>query len=296
MAAHEGNVPGSGYRDLEYSEHGPVAVITLNRPEVMNALSRAMEGELHDALRHADADPRVRAIVLTGTGRAFCSGYDMADFEDMPNPDEDYAADVIGAWYRRNHEELDNVRHLWRLATPVITAVNGYCMGGGLWYALASDITIAARDAVFAQPEVRMTSSSTFLFAALCGWKVANRYALTGDHFDAQEALRIGVVNEVVEPRDLQDAALRLANRIALVPEASVRINKAVTMMGLLAAGLESGLILNGALNALVHSSFGPERERLDEAMASGGLKAFLKARDDAFRPEPFGPRADPPT
>lgn len=281
------------YHSLLYSVDGPVATITLDRPHVMNALSLEMEQELHDALRVADRDRAVRAIVLTGSGRAYCSGYDMGDFEDMPDPDEDYAADVIGAWHRRNLEEIDHIRELWRLSTPVISAVNGYCMGGGFWYALASDVTIASTAAVFAQPEVRMTSSSTFLFAALCGWKVANRYALTGDHFDATEALRIGVVNEVVAPEELLPTAIRLANRIALVPEASVRFNKAVTMMGLLASGLESGLILNGALNALVHSAYGPEREMLDRAMAEGGLKDFLKARDAPFRPEPFGPRSD---
>lgn len=274
---------------------GAVATVTLERPEVMNALSHELEAELHDALQRADRDPFVRAIVLTGSGRAFSSGYDMGDFDDMPDPVADFSADVISAWQRRNAEEVARLREMWLLSTPIVTAVGGYCMGGGFWYALASDITIAADDAVFAQPEVRMTSSSTFLFAALCGWKVANRYALTGDHFDAAEALRIGVVTEVV-PRDLLlPTARAIARRIALVPEPSVRINKAVTMMGLLAAGLDAGLLLNGTLNSLVHSSYGPDRARLDEAMREGGLRAFLRARDDAFRPEPFGPRSDPP-
>lgn len=282
------------YDSLLCDVEDSVATITLNRPEVMNAISHELERELHDALRRSDSDPGVRAIVLTGAGPAFCSGYDMADFEGMPDPAEDYAADVIGAWYRRNFEELDHLRELWRLSTPIIAAVNGYCIGGGFWYALACDITIAAEDAVFAQPEVRMTSSSTFLFAALCGWKTANRYALTGDHFDAVEALRIGAVNQVVPPAELLPVAQGLARRIAHVPEPSVRANKAVTMLGLLASGVESGLLMNGALNALVHSSYGPDRERLDRAMSDGGLRAFLKARDDAFRPEPFGPRSAP--
>lgn len=280
---------------LLHEAEGGVVTLTLNRPEVMNALSHELEGRLHDALRAADADPAVRVVILTGTGAAFCSGYDMGDFDGMPDPAAGYSADVIGAWYRRNHEELDHLRELWRGSTPIIAAVNGYCMGGGFWYALACDITIASTTAVFAQPEVRMTSSSTFLFAALCGWKAANRYALTGDHFDAPEALRLGVVNEVVAPDELLPAARRLARRIALVPEPSVRFNKAVTMLGLLAAGVESGLLLNGALNALVHSSYGPERQRLDRAMADGGLRAFLQARDGPFRPEPFGPRSAPP-
>src|SRR2546421_569732 len=81
---------------------------------------------------------------------------------------------------------------------PIIAAVQGWVMGGGFWYSLAADITIAADNAVFAQPEVRHTSNTTILFAALAGWKAAHRYALTGDHLDAAEALRLGLVNEVV--------------------------------------------------------------------------------------------------
>ncbi|QXJ25633.1 enoyl-CoA hydratase/isomerase family protein [Actinomadura graeca] len=285
------------YATILYEVDDAVATITLNRPEVMNALSFDLERELHDALRRAGADPDVRAIVLTGAGRAFCSGYDMsaATGQNQSGPASRYPSDVIADWYERNYEELDHLREIWSLSKPVIAAVNGWCMGGGFWYSLACDITIASTDAVFAQPEVRMTSSSIFLFAALCGWKSANRYALTGDHFDAAEALRIGVVNEVVEPGELLAAARRLGRRIALVPEASVRLNKAITMLGLRAAGLDSGLLLNGALNALAHSSYGPQRERLNEAKAEGGLRAFLGARDDPFRPEPFGPRSAKP-
>ncbi|MDF5754832.1 enoyl-CoA hydratase/isomerase family protein [Spongiactinospora sp. TRM90649] len=284
------------YATILYEVDDAVATVTLNRPEVMNALSADLERELHDALRRAGADPEVRAIILTGRGRAFCSGYDMSAVEGSSDPAARYPSEVISTWYERNQAEMDHLREIWSLSKPVIAAVNGWCMGGGFWYSLACDITIASSDAVFAQPEVRMTSSSIFLFAALCGWKNANRYALTGDHFDATEALRIGVVNEVVAPEDLLPAARRLARRIALVPASSVRLNKAITMLGLRASGLDSGLLLNGALNAMAHSSYGPDRERLNEAKAEGGLKAFLRARDEPFLPEPFGPKSAKPS
>ncbi|WP_067452010.1 enoyl-CoA hydratase/isomerase family protein [Actinomadura macra] len=285
------------YETILYEVDDAVVTLTLNRPEVMNALSSDMERELHDALRRADTDPDVRSIILTGAGRGFCSGYDMTAVAgtNPSDPASPYPSEVIATWYERNYEELDHLKQIWSLSKPVIAAVNGWCMGGGFWYSLACDITIASTDAVFAQPEVRMTSSSIFLFAALCGWKSANRYALTGDHFDAAEALRIGVVNEVVAPDELLPTAQRLGRRIAQVPAASVRLNKATTMLGLRAAGIDSGLLLNGALNALAHSSYGPERERLNAAKAEGGLRAFLSARDDPFRPEPFGPRSERP-
>ena len=113
---------------------------------------------------------------------------------------------------------------------------------------LLPDITIASDRAVFAQPEVRHVSNTSFLFAALAGWKAAHRYGLTGDHFDAAEAYRLGVVNEVVPHDELLDRATALAARIALVPEPSVRLNKAVTCSGILAAGLHAGLALNAPL------------------------------------------------
>jgi enoyl-CoA hydratase len=181
---------------------------------------------------------------------------------------------------------------MWRLGKPIIAAVNGWAMGGGFWYQLAADITIASDQAVFAQPEVRHISNTTFLLGALCGWKAANRWGLTGDHFDAQEALRIGMVNEVVPHDQLMDTARALAKRIALVPEPSVRLNKSITMMGMQAAGVYSGLLLEGALGALAHSSHNEFREQLFEAQRQHGLKAYLDMRDGPFQPEPMGPKS----
>src|SRR5207237_6920846 len=129
----------------------------------------------------------------------------------------------------------------------------------------------------------------------LAGWKVAHRYSLTGDHLDAAEALRIGIVNEVVPAAELMTRARAMAERIARVPEPSVRLNKAITCYGLLAMGLGAGMLMNVPLSAMAHASYNAERGDLLEAMKAGGLKAFLEARDGAFRPEPFGPKAERP-
>lgn len=282
------------YENLLYEVSGPAATITFNRPETMNAISRALEDEMHAALDEADADPNVRAIILTGAGRAFSAGYDISVAPGtMPlTPEGMSAGEYIKIWQQGDTRNIEKLMHLWRLSKPVIAAVNGWAMGGGFWYQLVCDITIASERAVFAQPEVRHVSNTSFLFAALCGWKAANRYALTGDHLDAQEALRIGMVNEVVPHDELMPAARRLAERIARVPEASVRMNKAVTTMGLMASGLYSGMLMNGPLSALAHSSHGPERERLEEARQKGGMRGYLDARDGPFLPEPFGPKS----
>jgi enoyl-CoA hydratase/carnithine racemase len=286
------------YEAILYEKSGPVATITLNRPQALNAINPQMTAELHTALDAADADPDVRAIILTGAGRAFSAGYDIArrpDGRSSLDPAGVEVADFLKRWWTTDSQSTRHLLHLWQLGTPVIAAVHGWVMGGGFWYSLACDITIAADDSVFAQPEVRHISNTTFLFAALAGWKAAHRYSLTGDHFDAAEALRLGIVNEVVPAAELMAKARALAERIARVPEPAVRLNKAITCYGLLAMGVGAGMLTNIPLSALAHASFNEERGKLLEAMQTGGLRAFLDARDGGFQPEPFGPKSKKP-
>jgi enoyl-CoA hydratase/carnithine racemase len=287
------------YETIVYEKAGPVVTITLNRPDTLNAINPQMTAELHGALDAAEADAEVRAIILTGAGRAFSAGYDIGrrpDGKSSLDPAGVEVADFLKRWWSSDGDSTRRLLHLWHLSKPVIAAVHGWVMGGGFWYSLACDITIAADNAVFAQPEVRHISNTTFLFAALAGWKAAHRYSLTGDHFDAAEALRLGLVNEVVPRDQLLPKARALAERIALVPEPSVRLNKAVTCYGLLAMGLGAGMLMNIPLSNLAHASYNTQRGDLLDAMREGGLKAFLDARDGAFRPEPFGPKSASPS
>ena len=283
------------YETILSEVDGPVATITLNRPDTLNAINPLMTAELHQALDAAEMDGAVRAIVLTGSGRAFSAGYDIArrpDGRSSLDPTGVEMAEFLKRWWTTDGDSTRRLLHLWNLSKPVIAAVHGWVMGGGFWYSLACDITIAADDSVFAQPEVRHVSNTTFLFAALAGWKAAHRYSLTGDHFDAAEALRLGIVNEVVPKADLMTRARALAQRIAQVPEPSVRLNKAVTCYGLLAMGIGAGMLMNHPLSNLAHASYTAGRGDLLSLMQTGGLKAFLDARDGAFRPEPFGPKS----
>ena len=284
------------YKDLLYGVEDKIATITLNRPERLNALTPGLLQELHGAFDEADRDRKVKVIILTGAGVAFCAGFDQGQPADgaarSTDPKGKSIAEFVEYWHRNDGGRSTEWMHMWRLGKPIIAAVNGWAMGGGFWYQLAADITIASDKAVFAQPEVRHISNSTYLFAALCGWKNANRWALTGDHFDAQEALRIGMVNEVVPHDQLTERVRALAKRMALVPEPSLRLNKAITMMGMQAAGLHAGLLMEGTLGALAHASHNEERERLFEIQRTQGLRAYLDARDGPFQPEPMGPRS----
>lgn len=279
----------SQQRWIKQWSDGPVCVLELNRPEVMNAISADLESALRQQLLLADQDESVRAVVLTGAGRAFSSGFDMN--KGRPKPAS--RAEVLDKWWSKSASESDALLRIMDMQTPVIAAVNGWALGGGFWYSLACDITIAAESAVFGQPEVRQVSSTSVLFAALAGWKHAHRYALTGDHFDAQEALRIGIVNEVVPDEDLLDHALALGHRLAKVPRASIRINKAVTSLGLQMQGLRDAVAVNSLLSAMAHASNdAPDTAHLQAAKESGDIRMFARMRDEPFLPEPGGPRS----
>ena len=283
------------YENILYEQDGPVVTITWNNPETLNAITPALEREFHDALDVANADPSARSIIFTGAGRAFSSGYNIAGGIDseVGGPTQP-VSEHLERWFRFSTKNPDMMMHLMTLEKPIIAAVNGWCIGGGFWYSLAADITIASERAVFAQPEVRMISNSSVLFAALAGWKAAHRYALTGDHFDAQEALRIGVINEIVPSEDLMEQADALARRLALVPSHSIRYNKLITARGLEAMGLRNALNVGSMLSSMVEASAdGPEVAHLDAAREAGGFGAFLRARDEPFIPEPFGPRSE---
>ncbi len=160
---------------------GKVLKITLNRPEALNALTPQLEGDIHAALDEGDADPEVRVMVLSGAGRGFSAGYDMAggpNVKNMLNPaDWDSIGEYITNTATNDYNNIHLLQlHLFRLNKPVIAAIHGWCMGGGMWLAMACDMTYCSEDAVFGQPEVRHESNSTFLIPALAGWKHANRY------------------------------------------------------------------------------------------------------------------------
>ena len=274
---------------LYETDDDKIATITLNRPNQMNAISPDLERELHEALDEAAADDSVRTIILTGAGRAFSAGYDLG--RDRVPPKTQSAA--LAQWMSTDMAHTDNVMHIMELDKPVIAAVNGWALGGGFWYTLACDITIASEQATFGQPEVRMVSNSSFLFPALVGWKVAARYALTGDHFGPEEALRIGAINEVVPHDELMPRAREMAKRLAMVPSDSVRLNKKLTTFGLQAMGLRNAIQTGGLVSILAHASTDAEEVAdMYEVQRNEGLGAFLKMRDGKFIPEPGGPRS----
>jgi crotonobetainyl-CoA hydratase len=205
------------------TRHGRVGVITLNRPDALNAANAALSLAVGEALEEIAADDELRVAVLTGTGRGFCAGMDLKAFADG----EDVAAPGHPEW-----GFAGVARH--PIAKPVIAAVNGVAVGGGCEIVLSCDLVVASRAARFGLPEVKRG-----LFAGGGGLlrlprqiprRVAMELILTGDLIDADRALALGLVNEVVAPEQLLPAALALADRIAVNAPLAVQTSKQVVL------------------------------------------------------------------
>lgn len=290
------------FEHILYEKQREGVLITLNRPDQLNALNDAMRDELDRALDEAEGDPAVRAIVLTGAGRAFCAGADMGNNSGrgtawpsgMPPGEE--VGSFLDAKRERDIVGTRRLQHLWSLQKPVIGAINGWAMGWGSWIALCTHMTFASDRAVFAQPEVRQISNTNFIWTLLAGFKQALRYGLTGDHIDAKEALRIGLVNEVVPHDELLDHCFDLVERIAMISPETIKLNLLVATKGLEMMGLNNAWAMNAELSGMVHASIRQDyRKPLEDAGQQRGMRGYLEERDGPFQPEPFGPRANRP-
>ncbi|MFI6348557.1 enoyl-CoA hydratase/isomerase family protein [Streptomyces sp. NPDC050560] len=195
---------------IDVTREGPVLTLTLNRPERLNALTGPDYRDLSAAWREAGEDDRVRAVVLTGAGeRAFCTGADLKDTIPHPPPLGDLAKP-------RAAVRPDRAQPLWK---PVIAAVRGYCLGGGLTLMLRTDLRVVAEDAVFGLPEVAWGIPVNCPPGELgTSHPAGARWALTGDRFDAREAFTYGLVNRVVPAAEVAAAAMALARRVAEHP------------------------------------------------------------------------------
>jgi crotonobetainyl-CoA hydratase len=200
--------------------HGEVCVLTLNRPASLNAVNTALAAALGNALEEAATDPAIRAVVVTGNGRAFCAGADLKEL----------AAGVHTAIEHPDWGFAGMVRH-W-VAKPVVAAVNGLALGGGAEIVLACDLAVADPTATFALPEVRRglaaNGGGVLRLHRQIPPKIALGLALTGDAIDAATAARWGLVNQVSEPGRSLEVALELAQRVArnapLAVEATKRL------------------------------------------------------------------------
>jgi 2-(1,2-epoxy-1,2-dihydrophenyl)acetyl-CoA isomerase len=202
---------------------GTCVILTMNRSDALNAFTGGMHRALLDALVVAGANPEVRSIILTGAGRGFCAGQDLAEASDPNGP-----VGSLGEHLEKTYNRL--VRTIRRLPVPVIAAVNGVAAGAGANIALACDIVLAGRSAKFIQSFSKISlvpdSGGTWTLPRLVGLQRARALALLGDTLNAEQAQVFGMVWQVTDDDALRDAALAIAERIASLPPEGLKLTK----------------------------------------------------------------------
>jgi enoyl-CoA hydratase len=264
-----------------YDADDKVSIIALNRPEKLNAISPELQRQLTDAFARADADPQTSVVLLRAEGRSFCAGYDLSARE--PGTD-DWRSDPARA-HAHLHPQLEFEMLPWTMKKPVIAAVQGHVLGGGCELVMLCDLTIAAEDASFGEPEVRFSSvGPAIVMPMIIGYKKARELLYFGDQIDARTALELGMVNRVVPVAELRAASLAWAKRLSLIsPEALYAAKRAINR-GADAAGfrtaLYAGLDCVGPLYA-TKTEFG---QKFRDIVAAEGVPAAVRWRSAQFR------------
>lgn len=244
-----------------------IGILTINRPKALNALNSEVLDELNKAIDQVIEDDNIHILIITGEGKAFVAGADIGQMKDM---------DVFEA-REFAKKGLSIFRKIELMEKPVIAAVNGYALGGGCELAMACDIRIASDKAKFGQPEVGLGITPGFggtqRLARIVGIPKAKELIFTGETINAEEALRIGLVNKVVAAESLMEEALTMARKIVSKGQLAVRYSKVAINRGI-ETDIETGLAMERELFGLC---FATEDQK-------EGMGAFLEKRSPNFK------------
>ena len=279
-----------GYKCIIFEKEPPIARITLNRPEKLNALNGVIPGgvifpetimaELPRAGEDIHADPEIRVAIIKGAGRAFSSGFDI----NVSNSPVDMTAFGPMEWAKME-AAITRVffRAIWENDKPFIAQVHGFCLAGGLDLQGVCDITICSDDAIFGYPAVRYGSIPTCsIWPSLIGYKKFKEMVYTGKQYTAQEMYDFGLVNKVVPGDHLEAEVELMAKTIALVPETSVYFGKIYSRNLVESEGLRPFVALMNAAGGSIHTQPGIRKE-FDKAVLEKGFKEALRLRDAKF-------------
>ena len=255
------------YQTIKYEVKNNIGYVTISRPEALNALNRTVLEELFDVFQRIDEDDAVKAVILTGEGRSFVAGADIAQMSTMSSA-EGRAFVIFGQKVMHFMEKLEK---------PIIAAVNGFALGGGCELSMACDIRIASVKAKFGQPEVGLGIvpgfGGTQRLSKLVGKGMAKYLILSADTINAEEALRIGLVERVVEPEELMPTVEKLAQTIA--SKAPIAVGMAKT-------------IINKGDHVDLHTGCAMEAEAFGGCCGTEdqkeGMRAFLEKRPAEFK------------
>jgi len=265
------------YRYLIYEKQERIVRLTLNRPKALNAISRALLGEIRAALSEAEQDEEVRVIVIKGAGRAFCSGGDIEPRKTERYYGEDIFEGLLDMW--KDAKKM----LIWDICKPVIAQVHGHCIGGGNDLAGQCDIIIAAENAKFGRPEARFIGVGWLdMFVYHMGPQWTKMLLFTGDTINGKQAERIGLVAKAVPEDKLEEEVNKLAERIALVPAEFLALHKAWINRTIEAMGLRN--IINSGIEANVISRITKSHQDFLKMAEEKGLKATLEEHNAPFK------------
>jgi enoyl-CoA hydratase len=264
-----------------YEVDDKVSVITLNRPEKLNAISAELLDQLLDTFARAEAEPATSVVLLRAAGRSFCAGYDIGA---KPEGSDDWRSDPIKAHKHLAHQ-LDFEMVPWNLKKPVIASVQGHVMGGGCELVMLCDLTIAADNATFGEPEIRFSSvGPAIVMPAIVGYKKARELLYFGDAIDAETARELGMVNRVVPLAELREKSLAWAKRLSLISPEALYATKLAINRGADAAGFSNRIHLGLDVVAPLYATKTELGERFRQIAASEGVPAAVRWRGAQFK------------
>ncbi|AQA01357.1 hypothetical protein BVC93_01700 [Mycobacterium sp. MS1601] len=265
------------YQTIDLTKKDYLGIVTLNRPEKLNAIDERTFAELGSAIDELESDSEIRVAIIKGAGRAFSAGHDMTD-ELIPRetpPDLlSYTERNAAPWWR-----------IWNSRLPWIAQVHGYCLGGANELALVCDFTICSTDVQFGIPDVQFQASPPFnILPWIVGMKKARELILTGRRVGAQEALELGMVNAVAEPEELEQRVFEMAADLAKSPTISMAMNKRTFNRAYEVQGLRAAIDAGRETFVMLQSSTSPEREEFDKIAEAEGMRAAFAWRDAKFK------------
>jgi len=280
-----------GFETIRYETDGAVATITMNRPDVANAQDSRLIDEIDAAFDLADADDAVRVVILAGEGKHFSSGHDLKALVSGEGDDPWVALRDTpeGKFQHEKTMYFERCLRIHDFRKPTIAAVQGSCVAAGLMLAAMCDLIVAADDAVFSNPVLRLTGAGVELLVEPweIGIRKAKEFLFTGDTIDAQEAWRLGLVNRVVPRAELTAKVRELADRVALVPPVTAQtvkdtINHTADLMG-----KRDALKYHFMAHHWVHNS-ATALDALAARKAKGSMRAVMAERDKGVaEPDP---------
>src|ERR1043165_6038632 len=266
---------------VRYETDGKIGIITLDRADKLNAINHVMKDQIIEAFAHADKDPATSVLVLRAEGRSFSAGFDIGLSPDRAKRD----TTSPNTWDPTLHRSFDLGMAPWSATKPVIASVQGHVLGGGCELTMMCDLTIAADDAKFGEPEVRFSHLGPLMVMPwIIGLKRARELLFFGDMIDAKTALEFGMVNRVVPAAGLREATMKYAKRLSLISPEALRWGKRVINRGAEIAGfraaLQAGVDSFVSLYA-IKTEVGKEFGRIVQEQ---NLKAALEWRAAQFR------------